>query len=142
MTISREIMDTNGVRTGMVRAADLTIPPGVYPDMREHGFEHDDWPELCKQIMGANILIIGTPIWLGEESSVCRVIIERLYSESGKLNEKHQSIYYGRTGGCISPGFSSVPADCPRTATTERPGRRDAASTTRTPTTARESGTG
>ncbi|HMB39613.1 MAG TPA: flavodoxin family protein, partial [Wenzhouxiangellaceae bacterium] len=46
----------------------------------------------------------GTPIWLGEESSICRRLIERLYAESGKLNDKNQSVYYGRTGGCIITG--------------------------------------
>ncbi len=104
MNVSREIMQANNVTTEMVRAADLTLPPGVYPDMTEHGFEHDDWPGLCEKVMGADILVIGTPIWLGEESSVCRVIIERLYAESGKLNDKSQSIYYGKTGGCIITG--------------------------------------
>jgi multimeric flavodoxin WrbA len=88
----------------LVRAADLTLPPGVYPGMREHGADRDDWPGLCEKVMRANILVLGTPIWLGEESSVCRVIIERLYAESGKLNEKNQSIYYGRTGGCLITG--------------------------------------
>jgi len=104
MKVSQEIMDANGIGTEMVRAADLTLPAGVYPDMREHGFERDDWPELSKKVMGANILVVGTPIWLGEESSVCRVLIERLYAESGNLNEKNQSVYYGRTGGCLITG--------------------------------------
>jgi len=104
MQVSQEIMQANGVAAEMVRAADMTLPPGVYPDMREHGFERDDWPRLCEKVMEANILVIGTPIWLGEESSVCRVVIERLYAESGKLNENNQSIYYGRTGGCLITG--------------------------------------
>ncbi len=104
MKVSQDIMDANGVSTQMIRAADHVLPPGVYPDMREHGFERDDWPGLCEKVMGANILVIGTPIWLGEVSSFCRVIIERLYAESGKLNGKNQSIYYGRTGGCLITG--------------------------------------
>jgi len=104
MRVSQAIMDANGVSTELVRAADLTLPPGVYPDMREHGADHDDWPGLCEKVMRANILVLGTPIWLGEESSVCRVIIERLYAESGKLNDRNQSIYYGRTGGCLITG--------------------------------------
>src|SRR6056297_1976339 len=54
--------------------------------------------------MAADILVVGTPIWLGEESSICRLLIERLYAESGKLNAKNQSVYYGRTGGCIITG--------------------------------------
>jgi multimeric flavodoxin WrbA len=73
-------------------------------DMREHGFSIDDWPSLCRKVMTADILVIGTPIWLGEESSVCRRTIERLYGESGKLNDKGQYIYYGRVGGCVVTG--------------------------------------
>ena len=104
MEVSNAIMRSNRVATEVLRLADYTIPPGVYPDMREHGFERDDWPGLCEKVMAADILIIGTPIWLGEESSVCRRLIERLYAESGKLNDKNQSVYYGRTGGCLITG--------------------------------------
>lgn len=104
MDVSQSIMKAAGLATEQVRVADLRVPPGVYPDMREHGFEHDDWPALSRKVMEANILVIGTPIWLGEESSVCRVLIERLYAESGKLNDKNQSVYYGRVGGCLVTG--------------------------------------
>lgn len=98
------IMQANGVRTEIIRPVDLVLPPGVQPDMTEHGFDRDDWPALCRKVMDANILVLATPIWLGEESSVCRRVIERLYGESGKLNERGQYIYYGRVGGCVVTG--------------------------------------
>jgi len=104
LEVSKTIMETNGVSVRMIRAVDYQLPPGVYPDMREHGFERDDWPELCNNVMDSEILVIGTPIWLGEESSVCRRIIERLYGESGKLNDNGQYLYYGRVGGCVVTG--------------------------------------
>jgi multimeric flavodoxin WrbA len=104
MNVSKAIMEANGVRTELLRAVDFELPPGVYPDMTKHGFERDDWPALCRKVMDADILVIGTPIWLGEESSVCRRVIERLYGESGNLNDKGQYIYYGRTAGCIVTG--------------------------------------
>ncbi len=104
MQVSESIMQANGMTTTMLRAVDYRLPPGVKPDMTEHGFEQDDWPDLSKKILAADILVIGTPIWLGEESSVCRRIIERLYSLSGKTNDKGQYIYYGQTGGCIITG--------------------------------------
>ena len=102
--VARSILEGNGVSVDYVRAVDLDLAPGVQPDMTEHGFDNDDWPALCKRVMAADILIIGTPIWLGEESSVCRRVIERLYAESGKLNDKGQYIYYGRVGGAIITG--------------------------------------
>lgn len=104
IAVSRSILEKNGVEVDYVRAVDLDLAPGVQPDMTEHGFDNDDWPALCQRVMGADILIIGTPIWLGEESSVCRRVIERLYAESGKLNDKGQYIYYGRVGGAIITG--------------------------------------
>lgn len=113
--VSRAIMQANGIQTEIIRPVDYELPPGVYPDMTEHGFARDDWPKLCQKVMAANILVIGTPIWLGEESSVCRRLIERLYGESGKLNEQGQYIYYGRTAGCLVTGNEDGVKHCAMT---------------------------
>ncbi len=102
--VSQAIMQANGVKTEVLRPVDFELAPGVYPDMTEHGFARDDWSQLCQKVMAANILVLCTPIWLGEESSVCRRVIERLYGESSKLNDKGQYIYYGRVGGCLITG--------------------------------------
>ncbi|MDI6625922.1 MAG: flavodoxin family protein [Brevundimonas sp.] len=104
MDVALAIMARQGVRTSTIRAADLDIPPGVQPDMTEHGWDSDGWPAIQKQVMAADILVIGTPIWLGDKSSICTRVIERLYGWSGKLNEKGQYAYYGRVGGCIVTG--------------------------------------
>jgi multimeric flavodoxin WrbA len=112
MQVAQSIMDANGVRTDMVRPVDLTLAPGVMPDMTEHGFARDDWPALSRQVLQADILVLGTPIWLGEQSSVCRRVIERLYSESGKLNDKGQYVYYGRTAGCVITGNEDGAKHC------------------------------
>ena len=104
MGTSAEIMRRNRVAVQIVRVTEHRIAFGVYADMTEHGWERDDWPALWKQILDAHILVIGTPIWLGEESSVCRLIIERLYGMSGELNEKGQSIFYGKVGGAVVTG--------------------------------------
>jgi len=99
------IMETNGVQVDYLRAADHHIAFGVQPDMREHGADRDDWPEIFwPKVREADILVIGTPLWLGEESSLCRVIIERLYAHSGQRNDRGQYIFYGKVGGCIVTG--------------------------------------
>jgi multimeric flavodoxin WrbA len=59
---------------------------------------------IWEKVLAADILIVGTPIWLGEESSVCPVLIERLYAMSAELNDKGQSVYYGKVGGCVVTG--------------------------------------
>ncbi|MDX5426668.1 MAG: NAD(P)H-dependent oxidoreductase, partial [Bacteroidota bacterium] len=104
MKVSMDLMQENGVEVEMIRAVDQNIATGVQPDMKEEGESEDEWPEIMKKVLRANILVIGTPIWLGERSSVCSRVIERLYSWSGKTNEQDQSIFYGRAGGCIITG--------------------------------------
>lgn len=101
---SAAIMEKNAVAVEHVHMLAHRVPPGVQPDMTEHGWDEDDWPMLWKKVMAADILVIGTPLWLGEESSVCRVLIERLYGMSGELNDKGQSIFYGKVGGCVITG--------------------------------------
>ena len=64
----------------------------------------DERPAIYQKVLAANILVIGTPIWLGDKSSVCIQVIERLYSTSGILNEHGQYAYYGRAGGCLITG--------------------------------------
>ena len=104
MAIVRDIMTGAGVRVQSFRAVDHDIAPGVYPDMTEHGFKTDAWPIIGKAVLDADIFVLGTPIWLGEVSSECRKIIERLYAHSGELNEKGQYVFYGKTAGAIITG--------------------------------------
>jgi len=104
LSVAEEIMRKNGVAVEHIHGLSHQIPSGVYPDMTEHGAERDDWPALWKTIEAADILIVATPIWLGEESSVCRILIERLYGMSGMLNDKGQSLFYGKVGGAVITG--------------------------------------
>jgi len=102
--LSRAIMTANGVEVDEIRAVDHELAPGVWPDMREHGAASDDWPELYERVQAADILVLGSPIWLGEKSSVCTRVIERLYACSSLLNEDGQYAYYGKVGGCLITG--------------------------------------
>ena len=98
------IMERNGVAVEQIRAIDHEIATGIYPDMTEHGWARDEWPALFERIIAADILVLLSPIWLGEKSSVCTQIIERLYGNSHLLNEDGQYAYYGRVGGCLITG--------------------------------------
>lgn len=106
------IWRANGVTVDEARAVDLELAPGVQPDMTEHGAERDDWPALHERVMAADILVLGTPIWLGEKSSVCTRVIERLYANSAELNDAGQWAYYGRVGGCIVTGNEDGAKHC------------------------------
>jgi multimeric flavodoxin WrbA len=102
--ISRTIMESQGVKTEEVRAVDHDIATGVYPDMTERGWDKDDWPKIYEKVLAADILVLCGPIWLGDNSSVMKRIIERLYGNSALLNDAGQYTYYGRAGGCLITG--------------------------------------
>ncbi len=102
--ISAGIMRKHGVHVDVLRAVDHDIATGVYPDMTEHGRATDEWPALFPTILAADILVIAGPIWLGDNSSVTKRVIERLYGCSSLLNDAGQYAFYGRVGGCLITG--------------------------------------
>jgi multimeric flavodoxin WrbA len=97
------IMKKEGVKVDQVYALEHDIAFGMVEDAHPDGVK-DDWPEIQKRIMAADILVLGTPIWLGVKSSVATLVIERMYAYSGEYNEKGQYLYYGKTGGCVITG--------------------------------------
>ncbi len=104
INISKAIMEENSISVEVLRPVDYDVAYGVWPDMTEHGWERDEWPRIYEKVEAADILVIGSPIWLGEKSSICTKVIERLYANSSDLNEQGQYAYYGRAGGCLITG--------------------------------------
>ncbi len=102
--ISKTIMEKNGVAVEVLRPVDYKVAFGVYPDMKERGWDQDDWPQIYAKVKEADILVIGSSIWLGEKTSVCTQVIERIYATSGDLNAHGQYAYYGHVGGCLITG--------------------------------------
>lgn len=72
--------------------------------MTNYGWDEDAWPELYRKVKAADILVLGGPIWLGDNSSEMKRVIERLYAQSGDLNKEGQYDFYGKAGGCIITG--------------------------------------
>jgi len=102
---SAGIMRKHGVEVSELRLIDHDVATGVYPDMREHGWADDEWPDgIWPLIDAADILVVGGPLWLGDNASMTRKLIERLYAMSGLFNDKGQYVYYGKTGGAIITG--------------------------------------
>lgn len=89
-----------GVESEIVRLADYNIAHGVEEDMGDG----DEWPQILEKVMAADILILGTPIWLGEKSSLCTQAIERLYGSSSVTNDKGQAVFYNKVGGAVVTG--------------------------------------
>ena len=110
--ISTAILEKNGVAVEVLRPVDLDLATGVYPDMTEQGWATDEWPALYEKVKAADILVLGTSIWLGEKTSVCTQVIERLYGCSHLLNEHGQYAYYGKVGGCLITGNEDGAKHC------------------------------
>ena len=96
------VMDAEGVSVELIHMLDHRIGFGMVKDTTSIGV--DDWPTIHQRIMAADILVIGTPIWLGVKSSVATLAIERLYSFSSDTNSAGQYLYYGKAGGCVVTG--------------------------------------
>jgi multimeric flavodoxin WrbA len=107
------IMKAEGVEVEHIYALDHAIAFGMIKDgAKETPEQKDEWPIIQKKILDAEILVIGTPIWLGVKSSVATLVIERLYAYSGDHNDKDQYAYYGKTGGCIITGNEDGAKHC------------------------------
>jgi multimeric flavodoxin WrbA len=104
ISVSQGIMERHGVTVEVIRPIDHDIATGVWPDMRGHGWKTDEWPKIYKKVQAADILVIAGPIWLGDNSSQTKKIIERLYACSSELNKAGQYAYYGKVGGCLITG--------------------------------------
>ncbi|MDQ3094339.1 MAG: flavodoxin family protein, partial [bacterium] len=98
------VMEQEGANVEHIYALDHTIAFGMVKDGAENGQAKDDWPSIQSKIMAADILVLGTPIWLGTKSSVATLVVERMYAYSGDLNDKGQYLYYGKTAGCVVTG--------------------------------------
>ncbi|MFC7430755.1 MULTISPECIES: flavodoxin family protein [unclassified Agrococcus] len=101
---SAGILRQQGVQVEVVRLVDHHVAPGVQPDMTEHGADRDDWPQIWAKVQEADILVIASPIWLGDMSSQTRLAVERLYAHSGETNERGQAVFYGKVGGALVGG--------------------------------------
>jgi multimeric flavodoxin WrbA len=76
----------------LVRVVDLNIKPGVSSDEGPG----DDWPQLRRQVLAADITIIGTPIWLGQPSSVAKRLLERMDAFLHETDERKRMPSYGK----------------------------------------------
>jgi multimeric flavodoxin WrbA len=81
----------HGVTGSVVRLADHDIRPGVEVDMGDG----DEWPAIRERVLAADILVIATPIWMGQPSSVTKRVLERLDAELSETDEQGRLLTFG-----------------------------------------------
>lgn len=88
------------VQTEILRLADYDIKPGVTSDEGDG----DAWPEIRRKILAADILVVGTPIWLGQPSSVCKRALERMDAFLEETDDKGRMVSYGKVAAVAVVG--------------------------------------
>ena len=98
-----QLMDAlkeHGAKGDIVRAVAHNIKPGVKSDEGEG----DDWPTLRQRVIDADILVMATPIWLGQPSSVAKRVMERMDAFLNETDEKNRMPSYGKVGIVVVVG--------------------------------------
>ncbi len=94
-TLGRQVVDAlaeHKVTSEVVRVVDHTIRFGVSTDEGDG----DEWPALREKVLAADILVIATPIWMGQPSSVCKMVLERLDAELAETDEQGRPSMFGK----------------------------------------------
>ncbi|WFE26054.1 NAD(P)H-dependent oxidoreductase [Solwaraspora sp. WMMD791] len=76
----------------VIRIADHTVRFGVSVDEGDG----DEWPAIRAKLLDAQILVVATPIWLGQPSSICKMVLERLDAELSQTDDQGRPLTYGK----------------------------------------------
>lgn len=93
--IGRELLTAladHDVEGDLVRVADHDVRFGVSVDEGAG----DEWPALREKVLAADILIVSTPIWMGQPASVCKMVLERLDAELSEKDDEGRPLIYGK----------------------------------------------
>lgn len=90
--LARELAEQGVSLAEVIRVAAHNVLPGV---TSEEG-PGDDWPDLRRRILAADILILGTPIWLGQPSSLAKRVLERMDAFLGETDDRGRMPSFGK----------------------------------------------
>jgi len=85
----------HGVQGTMKRVVDEGVKFGVSTDEGDG----DGWPALRELMLEADILVLVTPIWMGQPASVCKMVLERLDAELSETDDEGRMLTYGKVAG-------------------------------------------
>jgi multimeric flavodoxin WrbA len=90
----------HGVEGTIVRVVDRDVRPGVTSDEGDG----DQWPEIRRMVLDADVLVLGTPTWLGQPSSVCKRVLERMNAFLRETDDRGRRITLDRVAGVAVVG--------------------------------------
>lgn len=89
-----EALEEQGATGEVVRVVDHDVKFGVTTDEGDG----DAWPEVRSKMLGSDIVVIATPIWMGQPSSVSKMVLERLDAEIGETDDQGRMPTEGKVG--------------------------------------------
>jgi multimeric flavodoxin WrbA len=95
-----DALERRGVEVEMLRVVDRNVPPGVSSDEGEG----DDWPAIRERILASEILIVASPTWLGQPSSIAKRVLERMDAMLSEQDDSGRPVAYNRVAGCVVTG--------------------------------------
>lgn len=101
--LGSEVLDAlkeHGVVGEVVRVVDHDVRFGVTTDEGSG----DEWPAIRAKLLGADILVIATPIWMGQPASVCKVVLERLDAELGETDDRGRLLMFDKVAAVAVVG--------------------------------------
>lgn len=84
----------------LVRVVDHPVAFGVSTDEGDG----DGWPALRQKMLDAEILVIATPIWMGQPAAVCKMVLERLDAELSETDDEGRMLTSGKVGAVAVVG--------------------------------------
>lgn len=84
----------------IVRVVDFDVRPGVEADMGEG----DEWPLIREKVLGSDILLVATPTWMGNMSSVAQRVLERLDAEIAETDDEGRPVLAGKVAVAVVVG--------------------------------------
>ncbi len=84
----------------VIRVVDHDVRFGVSADEGDG----DGWPQIREKLLSADILVLATPIWLGNPSSVCRMVLERLDAEISETDDEGRLLTFGKVAAVAVVG--------------------------------------
>jgi multimeric flavodoxin WrbA len=99
-TVLQSALEAGGATCEMIRAVDLNLLPGVSSDEGEG----DEWPPVHEKLLSSEILVLATPTWFGQPSSVVKRVVERMDAMLSETDDDGLPVAFNRVAGFVVTG--------------------------------------
>jgi multimeric flavodoxin WrbA len=95
-----DAMRKDDVDVDVIRVVDHDVKPGITNDEGDG----DEWPQILALLRNSEIVVVATPTWLGQPSSVAKRVLERMDALISETDADGRPFAYNRVGGVVVTG--------------------------------------